>query len=209
MELTSPWLTGRDVVLKRAADVLIGFTLLLLLSPLLLAIGVAVAVSSPGPIFYGSQRWGRHGREFTMWKFRTMVADAHQLLQNDPGLLEEYKKNHKLSDDPRVTGLGRFLRRTSLDEIPQLWNVVVGEMSLVGPRPKLIGEEQEFGAAFATVLSVRPGITGLWQVSGRAETTYEERVNMDVHYVMNPSIWTDLGILARTPFAVIKAVGAH
>ena len=150
---------------------------------------------------------------FSCMKFRTMAPDAEALLQRmldeDPKAHEEYRKYHKLRDDPRVTRVGRFLRKTSLDELPQLWNVLRGEMSLVGPRPYLPRESAEIGVTQSEILRVHPGITGLWQVSGRNHTSFEERVRIDAYYVRNWSIWLDLVLLARTIKSVLNSRGAH
>jgi Undecaprenyl-phosphate galactose phosphotransferase WbaP len=206
--LLNPW--ARRV--KRAFDlfgVVVGG---LLISPLLLAIAVLIKLDSPGPVFYKQRRPGLGGEYFSCWKFRTMYRDAElvlaKLLQSDPNLLAEWERERKLRDDPRVTRVGRFLRKTSLDELPQLWNVLRGEMSLVGPRPMLPEEIPEYGKVYKLYKRMRPGITGLWQVSGRSDTSYEERVTMVAYYVCNWSVWLDLVILARTLRSVIFGHGA-
>lgn len=209
IELTSPALKGQEQILKRVIDVLAAGAGLLVLSPLFAVVALATKLESRGSVFYGSPRWGRFGVRMRVWKFRTMVDGADQVLDEDPRLRAAYESNIKLVNDPRVTRVGRFLRRWSIDELPQLWNVLLGQMSLVGPRPKLIGEETKYGAALDTVLAVRPGITGLWQVSGRNGTTYDQRVAMDVRYASHPSIWDDLLILLRTVPVVLKGTGAH
>jgi lipopolysaccharide/colanic/teichoic acid biosynthesis glycosyltransferase len=137
-----------------------------------------------------------------------MVVGAADLLSSNPELHTAFSANVKLVDDPRVTRVGRWLRRYSIDELPQVWNVLMGDLSLVGPRPKLIGEEQKYGAAFATVVAVRPGLTGLWQVSGRNDTTYEERIALDVQYALHRSFWKDLRILLKTIPVVVRGQGA-
>jgi lipopolysaccharide/colanic/teichoic acid biosynthesis glycosyltransferase len=148
-----------------------------------------------------------------MWKFRTMHVDGERLLtelfQSDPGLQAEWQENRKLTNDPRVTRIGRFLRVTSLDELPQLWNVLRGEMSLVGPRPILVEEISKYGEVYQLYKRMRPGITGLWQVSGRNDTSYEERLEMVAYYVRSWSIWLDLVILARTPGNLVLRRGAY
>jgi exopolysaccharide biosynthesis polyprenyl glycosylphosphotransferase len=209
IELTSPAVKGQEQILKRVIDVLAAGAGLLLLAPLFALVALAIKLESRGAVFYGSPRWGRFGAQIRIWKFRTMVDGADQVLDEDPKLRAAYESNTKLVNDPRVTRVGRFLRRWSLDELPQLWNVLVGEMSLVGPRPKLVGEESKYGAALDTVLAVRPGITGLWQVSGRNGTTYDQRVALDVRYASHPSIWDDLLILLRTVPVVVRGTGAH
>jgi Undecaprenyl-phosphate galactose phosphotransferase WbaP len=196
--LLDPWAQR----LKRAMDVgatAVGGALVL---PLILALCLLVWAESRGPIFYRDLRMGRDGKLFACIKFQTMVPDAEALLQrmlaeNDE-MKEEYLKYHKLRNDPRVTRVGRFLRKTSLDELPQLWNVLRGEMSLVGPRPYLPRESGEIGAAHKEILRVPPGMTGPWQVSGRNHTSFSERVRMDAYYVRDWSMWLDLVLLART-----------
>lgn len=173
-----------------------------LLAPLLVVVGLAVRVSSPGPVFFASRRVGQDGQPFEAYKFRSMNADAEQRLAehlaSDPQLEAEYARAHKLRRDPRVTSIGHFLRRTSLDELPQLFNVLRGEMSLVGPRPKLLNEPDRYGPAMTTVLRVKPGLTGLWQVSGRNDLTFDERIVLDVEYATTRTMTGDLEICART-----------
>lgn len=209
IDLTSPAVRAGDRSLKRAIDLVGSLTGVILLSPLLLIVAAIIKIDSPGPVFYQSARWGRFGRRIGIWKFRTMIKDAPDLTASGHRLSGAFLENIKLVDDPRVTRVGRFLRRWSIDELPQLWNVVVGELSLVGPRPKLINEAEKYGAALPTVLAVRPGITGLWQVSGRNTTSYDERVALDVHYVTHASLWDDLSILTRTLPVVLRGTGAH
>lgn len=200
-------------IIKRCVDVLSVAAGLLLFWWIFVGIAMAVKLSSPGPVFYGQRRIGRFGREFTAWKFRSMVKDAdailHDYLAKHPELRIEWERDHKLKDDPRVTWIGRLLRRTSLDELPQLWNVLRGEMSLVGPRPIVQAEVEKYGERFALYQKVRPGLSGLWQVSGRNDTTYAERVALDCYYVRNWSVWLDLVILARTVRVVLLGKGAY
>jgi Undecaprenyl-phosphate galactose phosphotransferase WbaP len=207
--LLNPWALRA----KRAADLIatvVGGTLIL---PFLLAIALLVYLESRGPIFYRDWRMGQDGNLFSCVKFATMVPDAEVLLQRmleeDSNLREQYLKYHKLRDDPRVTRVGRFLRKTSLDELPQLWNVLRGEMSLVGPRPYLPRESKEIGFTQSEILRVPPGITGPWQVSGRNHASFSERVQMDAHYVRDWSIWLDLVLLARTAKTVLLSRGAY
>jgi Undecaprenyl-phosphate galactose phosphotransferase WbaP len=180
---------------------------------LITGIGVLIKLGSRGPIFYAQNRIGQGARRFRVWKFRTMVVDADKVLEEhlarDPRLREEWAQNHKLRDDPRVTWVGRLLRRTSLDELPQVWNIVRGEMSVVGPRPIVQAEISKYESSFELYTRVRPGITGLWQVSGRNHTTYPERVSLDSYYVKNWSPWLDLYILARTIKVVLRGEGAY
>lgn len=181
--------------------------------PLFVIIMIAVKLDSPGPIFYGHYRLGRRGRPFTAWKFRSMVVDADRVLEEhlikNHLLREEWERERKLKSDPRITRVGRFLRRTSLDELPQLWNVLRGDMSLVGPRPIVDEEIAHYEETFELYKRVHPGITGLWQVSGRNDVTYAERVNLDAYYVRNWSVWLDIHILLRTIWVVMIGDGAY
>jgi Undecaprenyl-phosphate galactose phosphotransferase WbaP len=185
----------------------------LLASPLILAIVLAIRVDSPGAAIYGHRRLGAKDKHFRCLKFRTMYVDAERLLddylQNNPYLRAEWEQNQKLRDDPRITRVGRLLRKTSLDELPQLWNVLRGEMSLVGPRPIVDAEVPKYGEVYALYKRIRPGMSGFWQVEGRSDTTYDERVAMDNYYVRDWSIWLDLVILARTVRAVVLGRGAR
>ena len=197
---------------KRGLDIALTAIGAILLTPLLFALALGVKLTSPGPIFYNQERIGLAGRRFRAWKFRSMVLDADRVLagylREHPEMQEEWDQTHKLKRDPRVTRIGRLLRKTSLDELPQLWNVFRGEMSLVGPRPIVDAEIDKYGSAYGLYLRVLPGITGLWQVSGRNNTTYQERVRLDMSYVRNWSPWLDLCILARTIRVVFLAEGA-
>jgi Undecaprenyl-phosphate galactose phosphotransferase WbaP len=183
-----------------------------LVLPLIALIAVLIRLDSPGPIFYGHRRLGQNGRPFKAWKFRTMVKDADQTLNDylakHPELKRDWDNDQKLRQDPRVTRVGRFLRRTSLDELPQLWNILRGEMSLVGPRPIVDEEIWRYGDKFNLYTKVTPGLTGLWQVSGRNNLAYEERVNLDAYYVRNWSVWLDVYILVRTFWVVATGEGA-
>jgi exopolysaccharide biosynthesis polyprenyl glycosylphosphotransferase len=209
VELNTPAVKAPALLLKRVVDFSASSIGLLLLSPLLAAVALAVKFNGPGPIFYASERWGRGGRPIKIWKFRTMVDGAARILSQDEQLKASFSEQVKLQNDPRVTGVGKLLRRWSIDELPQLFNVLVGEMSLVGPRPKLLGEEEKYGVVFDAVLSVPPGLTGLWQVSGRNSLSYEERIALDLEYVRRCSLWLDLVILLQTVRAVVGGRGAH
>ena len=204
--------TGPGAV-KRALDLLVAAALSLALLPLLAALWALVKLSSTGPAFYGQRRLGKGGKHFTVWKFRTMIVDADRVLadylEKDPDLRREWLLSHKLKSDPRNTLIGRVLRKTSLDELPQLWNVLRGEMSLVGPRPIVDHEVKKYAGDFEFYQQVRPGVTGLWQVSGRNNTSYAERVALDRFYVRNWSVWLDLYILARTGRTVFTGHGAY
>jgi exopolysaccharide production protein ExoY len=194
---------------KRFLDVSAATLLLTLLLPVWIAVAFAVRLKSPGPIFFRQTRVGRHGRLFTCLKFRTMVVNAEALLHRDESLRCAFNENWKLHHDPRVTAVGRFLRKTSLDEVPQLINILRGEMSLVGPRPVQPAELSEcYGKHAADVVIVTPGLTGLWQVSGRSKLTYEQRVALDLEYVARRSFWFDLKIALMTIPAILFRRGA-
>jgi undecaprenyl-phosphate galactose phosphotransferase len=200
-------------ILKRFIDILGATALLLLLSPLLVAVAVRVWLENGGPVFFVQPRVGRNGRVFPFIKFRSMVVDAEAALNNwrlsHPELWQQYRANNfKLADDPRVTRVGRWIRRTSIDELPQLWNVLRGDMSLIGPRPLLEREVPEYGESISIYNAVRPGMSGLWQINGRSNTTFEQRIAMDRWYVRNWSLWYDLVILVRTVRVVLKGEGA-
>ncbi len=199
--------------IKRAMDVVLGLMLLMLSAPLFLLIGLAILIESGAPVFFRQERVGRGNRRFRIFKFRTMVRNADEVLEqhlaNDPDAWLEWETTHKLRRDPRVTRVGRLLRRTSLDELPQLWNVLRGEMSLAGPRPITDAEIRRYGAAFPFYTLTRPGLTGLWQVSGRNDTTYRRRVELDVQYVRRWSPWLDLQLLLRTVRVVLIGKGAY
>jgi Undecaprenyl-phosphate galactose phosphotransferase WbaP len=207
--LAIPW----SAAFKRAFDLAACFCLGIAALPLVVAIAVLIRLGSPGPIFYGQERIGRGGRRFTAWKFRTMLLDADAVLtrylRKYPELAAEWDANHKLRDDPRITRVGHWLRSSSLDELPQLWNVLLGEMSLVGPRPIVAAEIEKYAESYAQYVTVLPGLTGLWQVSGRNNTTYEERVELDVYYIHNWSLWLDIYILACTAKVVVLREGAY
>ncbi len=207
--LLNPWARRT----KRVMDLTLVATGGILVLPLLVALALLVRLESRGPIFYGDRRLGRNAKGFSCLKFRTMLPDAEAVLNRvlceKAELREEYAKYHKLRDDPRVTRIGRFLRNTSLDELPQLWNVLRGEMSLVGPRPYLPRESPDIGGAQREILRVRPGITGPWQVGGRSNATFTERNQLDMYYVRNWSVWLDAVILARTIQIVLLRTGAR
>lgn len=196
---------------KRAFDLTAAVLLLVIFAPAILFLAALVALLDGGKPFISLRRVGRDGRHFPCWKIRTMVVDAEarlkQLLAEDPEAAEEWARDQKLSNDPRVTWLGKVLRSTSLDELPQLWNVLRGEMSLVGPRPVTDAEMVRYGDASASYVSVRPGVTGLWQVQGRNSVSYDERVRLDVEYVSRLSFMSDLSILVRTVGAVLNRTG--
>ncbi len=196
---------------KRLFDIVGALTLAVVLSPLLLVVGLVLA-RDRGPIIYSHSRTGRHGRTFGCLKFRTMVPNAEQvlreLLHHDPDMQREWMRNHKLRNDPRITAIGRFLRRTSLDELPQLWNVLKGEMSLVGPRPVVREEWARYGHRLDHYLAAKPGVTGLWQVMGRSDCCYRRRVALDSYYVRKRSLFLDVFILLQTVRVVVRGRGA-
>jgi len=198
--------------LKRGFDVVAGLLLLLGFAPLLLLLALAVA-SDGGPALFGHRRVGAGGRPFKCWKFRSMVVDAEaalaRTLANDPEARREWQRDFKLRRDPRVTRLGRFLRKSSLDELPQLFSVITGKMSLIGPRPIVADEVERYGAGFADYTACRPGITGLWQVSGRNDIDYAERVAIDRRYLRSWSFAGDMAILVRTVGVVLRRNGAY
>ena len=199
--------------LKRTVDITASATALLLLSPVFLVTSLAIRKDSDGPAMFTQKRIGKDGKLFEIYKFRTMVPDADkklfELLDKDEKAREEYKVNKKLKNDPRITKVGNFLRKTSIDELPQLINVLKGDMSLVGPRPYLPREKDDMGAYYNTIIESKPGITGLWQVSGRSNTTFEERLHFDEEYNEKKSFTYDMGLLVKTVGSVVKGDGAE
>jgi undecaprenyl-phosphate galactose phosphotransferase len=195
---------------KRIMDVGLSLALVPMVAPVVGALALLVRLDG-GPAFFGHERVGRDGRGFRCWKIRTMVPDAQQRLRRhlaqNPAAMREWQQNYKLADDPRVTRLGRFLRKTSLDELPQLWNVLRGDMSLVGPRPVPREELEAYAGSERAYFLYRPGVTGLWQVSGRNAVAYEDRVRMDMDYSMRACARLDLLILLRTGLVVLRRTG--
>jgi len=198
---------------KRVLDLALTLLGAVLVLPLIALMALWIKVDSPGPVFYAQERIGQDGKHFQAWKFRSMVQNADGILQryldDNPVLREEWERSHKLRNDPRITRAGGFLRRTSLDELPQLWNVLKGEMSLVGPRPIVEAEIPKYGNKFSLYTKVKSGLTGMWQISGRSDTSYDERVQLDTFYVRNWSVWLDLYILFRTIEIVLLRKGAY
>ncbi|MGV3710368.1 MAG: sugar transferase [Gemmatimonas sp.] len=197
---------GVQNVLKRAFDVVAAASMLVVAAPVIALASLAVRVSSGGNVFFGHERVGRGGNRFKCWKIRTMAVDAEERLRSDPALHEAYRQNgYKLPDntDPRVTPVGRFLRQTSIDELPQLWNVLVGQMSIVGPRPLIAEELHHYAGNVLTLLSVRPGLTGAWAVNGRHRLNYPRRAEVELAYVQNCSLLNDLSIMIRTARVVV------
>lgn len=209
MSLNKVRLTGGDVILKRMLDLFGSVAAMMLFLPIGLIIAIAIKLDSPGPVLYRRRVVGVGGRPFDAFKFRTMCDNADQLLARNIEMRRQFEKNHKLKDDPRVTRVGRFLRKTSLDELPQLINVFLGQMSLVGPRMITDPERSMYGKWSKNLFTVKPGMTGLWQVSGRSNVSYDERVMLDMHYIRNYSIWLDLYLLWLTIPAVLKSRGAY
>ena len=204
------WIAGGTALLKRTVDITFSTLLLILCSPVFLLIGILVKLEDRGSVFFAQRRVGQFGREFKMYKIRSMCLDAEQRLK------EVLANNHhkdgvtfKIKNDPRITRVGRWLRKLSLDELPQLFNVLIGDMSLVGPRPPVPGEVSKYSMADRRRLAVKPGITCIWQISGRAEIDFSGQVQLDVNYIENVSFWTDMKILARTVPAVLSGKGAY
>ncbi|MCL5004180.1 MAG: sugar transferase [Patescibacteria group bacterium] len=202
--------------IKRLMDVLISITALVFLSPVFAVIAVLIKLEDGGRAIYSHERIGQGGQRFRLYKFRSMVENADEILFSDPNLYSQIRSGtHKLKDDPRITKIGRLIRKYSLDELPQFWNVLMGEMSFVGPRAyrpdeleRYHEEHPENGKSLALILSVKPGITGLWQVTGRSTVTFDERIEIESSYVKKRCLLTDLGIMLKTPLAVLQAKGA-
>lgn len=212
-ELRMRLLDPQAVWFKRIFDMILASALLVIFLPLGLVIALAIWIESGRPIFFAHTRIGRDGRPFLLWKFRSMVTDADQVLRRHfearPDLAVEWLHSHKLKDDPRVTRVGRFLRKRSLDELPQIWNVLRGDMSLIGPRPIVAEEVVRYGQTFRLYALVKPGLTGLWQVSGRNDTSYRTRIALDSRYVREWTPWLDFRILIRTLRVVLNGHGAY
>lgn len=200
---------------KRVFDIAFSLSVLILFSPVYLLLGLLIALSSPGPVFYVQERVGKSYKSFSCIKFRTMVVNADEMLSEliaaSPGLRQEFEDNFKLKRDPRVTKVGHFLRLTSLDEFPQFWNVLKGDMSVVGPRPLVAEELPRYGRHIDKILTIKPGITGLWQVSGRNDIPYSRRIQIDLYYANFHSMWLDLWVILKTIVVVIvpKNNGAY
>ena len=212
IELEIPRLHLLQVVTKRTLDVVVSIAAIVLLAPLGLAITLAIRLDSPGPAIFRQTRLGLGGSPFRIWKYRSMRVDAEEVLKAAPLLYRRYVENdYKLphEEDPRVTRVGQFLRRTSLDELPQLFNVLLGDMSLVGPRPVVPDEIEHYGAEARVFLAVKPGLTGHWQVNGRSEVAYPERAQLDIDYINNWGLGRDMKILAGTVSAVLRRRGAY
>jgi Undecaprenyl-phosphate galactose phosphotransferase WbaP len=209
----SPSQLFRYRVLKRWIDILLVMLSMPLTLPVFLVVSTLVTLSSPGPVFYSHRRIRKNGAFFSMWKFRTMCVNSAEVLEDylarHPEAWAEWNQTHKLRDDPRITSIGSFLRRYSLDELPQLWNVLTGQMTLVGPRPIVAAEVEKYREGFSFYCRVKPGLTGLWQVSGRSQLSYDERVALDCDYVERWSLRRDFVILLRTFLSVVNQDGAY
>ena len=197
------------IYVKRGIDVILSTIALVVLSPLFLILAILIKLDSKGPVFFLHTRIGKNGKNIKIYKFRTMVTNAEKLIKEfTPEQMKEYKENYKLTNDPRITKIGKFLRKTSLDELPQLINIIKGDLSIIGPRPVVKDELEKYGENMAKFLSVTPGLTGNWAANGRNNTTYEERMKLELEYVDNISFKTDVKIFFQTIFAVIKKEGA-
>ncbi len=204
----------RHIPVKRTFDIVFSLLVFAIGFPVFLIIALLVRLSSPGKLFYAQERVGRGGKTFACYKFRSMYPDAEKrlagLLAADPALQREWEANFKLKNDPRITPIGAFLRKTSLDELPQFWNVLKGDLSVVGPRPVVQAEvSMHFGAKAYKILSIRPGLTGLWQVSGRSDTGYALRISLDEKYIEERTLLLDLKIVLKTIPAMIFTRGAY
>lgn len=201
-------------IIKRTIDILGGLVGTILLIPITLCVYLArkILKEDDGPLFYEQLRIGKNGKKFRLYKYRSMCIDADKKLKEylaeNEEARKEFEENQKLKDDPRITKLGNFLRKTSLDELPQMMNILKGEMSFIGPRPVVDGEIEKYGVNKNKFLSVKPGLTGYWQVNGRSNTTYAERIDMELYYVDNQSLWLDIKIFFKTFISVIKKEGA-
>ena len=202
-----------DKILKRLMDIFLSFILGILASPMLLLTAVMIKLDSPGPIFYKQDRLGKDRRRITILKFRSMKVNADRILaeylSQNPGARQEWNETQKLRDDPRITRVGKWIREFSIDEFPQLFNVLKGEMSVVGPRPILLEQMNLYGEGLNVYASIRPGLTGFWQVSGRNRTSFFQRAIYDIYYVHNWSVWLDIYILLRTVWIVLTRDGAY
>ncbi len=213
LETRQKLLDPRRQQIKRGIDLILTLLGGIAFVPLTIIIGIIIKLEDGGPIFYAHSRIGKGGKSIRILKFRTMAPNADKVLQDylakDPAMAEEWAKTHKLRNDPRITKAGRWLRKTSLDELPQVWNVLKGELSFVGPRPIVEGEIKKYGeAGFALYTRVLPGLTGFWQISGRSNTSYEQRVELDSYYIRNWSVWLDIYIIACTPRALLDTSSA-
>ena len=198
------------IKIKRVIDVILASVALILLSPLFAIIAIAIKIDSKGPVFFAHKRIGKNGKIIKLYKFRSMVINAEDLIKSfTPEQLREYKENYKLTNDPRITKVGKFLRKTSLDELPQLINIINGDLSIIGPRPVVADELEKYGVNKDKFLSVTPGLTGYWAANGRSNTTYEQRMEMELYYIDNLSLKMDIKVFFKTILSVLKKEGAR
>src|SRR6185437_10340735 len=213
LEVTQRLLRPSAQFIKRALDLFLILAGAPVVAPLVFLTALLIRIESRGPAFYRNERVGRNGRKFHAWKLRSMVVNGNEVLEGylerHPEARAQWNATQKLKRDPRVTRMGRIIRKTSIDELPQLWNVLIGDMSIVGPRPFLESQIEMYGPAYLLYQRVRPGITGLWQISGRNELTFKERARLDVYTIQNWSVWLDVYILARTVSVVLTTRGAY
>ena len=198
------------IKIKRVIDVILASVALILLSPLFAIIAIAIKIDSKGPVFFAHKRIGKNGKIIKLYKFRSMVINAEELIKSfTPEQMREYKENYKLTNDPRITKVGKFLRKTSLDELPQLINIINGDLSIIGPRPVVADELEKYGVNKDKFLSVTPGLTGYWAANGRSNTTYEQRMEMELYYIDNLSLKMDIKVFFQTILSVLKKEGAR
>lgn len=198
------------IKIKRVIDVILASVALILLSPLFAIIAIAIKIDSKGPVFFAHKRIGKNGKIIKLYKFRSMVINAEELIKSfTPEQMREYKENYKLTNDPRITKVGKFLRKTSLDELPQLINIINGDLSIIGPRPVVAYELEKYGVNKDKFLSVTPGLTGYWAANGRSNTTYEQRMEMELYYIDNLSLKMDIKVFFKTILSVLKKEGAR
>lgn len=198
------------IKIKRVIDVILASVALILLSPLFVIIAIAIKIDSKGPVFFAHKRIGKNGKIIKLYKFRSMVINAEELIKSfTPEQMREYKENYKLTNDPRITKVGKFLRKTSLDELPQLINIINGDLSIIGPRPVVADELEKYGVNKDKFLSVTPGLTGYWAANGRSNTTYEQRMKMELYYIDNLSLKMDIKVFFKTILSVLKKEGAR
>lgn len=198
------------IKIKRVIDVILASVALILLSPLFAIIAIAIKIDSKGPVFFAHKRIGKNGKIIKLYKFRSMVINAEELIKSfTPEQMKEYKENYKLTNDPRITKVGKFLRKTSLDELPQLINIINGDLSIIGPRPVVADELEKYGVNKDKFLSVTPGVTGYWAANGRSNTTYEQRMKMELYYIDNLSLKMDIKVFFKTILSVVKKEGAR
>ena len=210
-KVTSKYVANKPVYdfVKRFADIICSAIGIILLSPFFIIISIAIKATSKGPVIFVHKRVGKNGKKIGIYKFRSMVMNAEELIEKfTPEQKEEFKKNFKLENDPRITKIGKFLRKTSLDELPQLFNILKGDLSIVGPRPIMEVETKIYGKYKDMLLSVKPGLTGFWAANGRSDTSYKRRRAMEIYYVKNRSLLFDIKIILKTSVSVFKGEGA-